>query len=200
MRLVIFVNFAIIGLAYFLNLHIAFSVWFFHLLGRFQTGFLNIVGFQIKGHNEALTGSSIALSHQGMGAMIVLVAAMLWSARRHLRQVGRAAFKGQGADDEDEILSYRWAAWIWLASAGVVVGWLWASGLSLPAAVFFLVGAIVIFLAITRVIAQGGIGFTASTMLPQPFLVYSLGTDLSVGKGWPPSALVIPGRRKCAPP
>ena len=26
-----------------------------------------------KGHNEALTGSSIALSHQGMGAMLVLV-------------------------------------------------------------------------------------------------------------------------------
>ncbi|MDP7206692.1 MAG: hypothetical protein QGH11_14050, partial [Pirellulaceae bacterium] len=31
-RLLVFVNFAIIGLAYFLNLQVAFSVWFFHLL------------------------------------------------------------------------------------------------------------------------------------------------------------------------
>ena len=41
----------------------------------------------------------------------------------------------------------------------------------------FLVGAFVIFLAIARVIAQGGVGFTSSTMLPQPFLVYTLHGD-----------------------
>jgi len=182
-RLLVFVNFAIIGLSYFLNLQVSFSVWLFHLLGRCQTGIFSIVGFQIKGHNESLTGSSIALSHQGMGAMIVLVAAMLWTVRRHLRRVARAAFTWTRAEDSDEILSYRAAAWIWTGSALYVFVWLLFTGLPPLAAGVFLGGAFVIFLAIARVIAQGGIGFTASTMLPQPFVVYTLGTDPIGWKG-----------------
>ncbi|MFP6647514.1 MAG: DUF6785 family protein [Candidatus Latescibacterota bacterium] len=66
-RLIVFVNFAIIGMAYFLGLQVSFSIWFFHLLGRFQTGVFNLIGY-IKGHNEALTGSSTALSQKGMDA------------------------------------------------------------------------------------------------------------------------------------
>ena len=182
--LVIFVNFAIIGLTYFLNLNVAFSVWFFHLLSRFQTGVFNIFGYQIKGHNEALTGSSIALSHQGMGAMLVLVGAMLWTARSHLRHVWAAAFRpGFKADDADEILSYRAAVWLWIGCALFVFFWLMATGLPFISTLVFLVGAFVIFLAIARVIAQGGVGFTSSTMLPQPFLVYTLGTEMVGWKG-----------------
>lgn len=184
-RLIVFVNFAIIGLAYFLGLQVSFSVWFFHLLGRFQTGVFNVLGYDIKGHNESLTGSSIALSHQGMGAMLALVAVMLWTARDHLRRVARAAWDRTRADDGrgDEILSYRRAAWLWLGCGGFMVVWLLATGLPPVATVVFLLGAFVIFLAIARVIAQGGVGFTASTMLPQPFTVYTLGTDMVGWKG-----------------
>jgi hypothetical protein len=182
--LVIFVNFAIIGLTYFLNLNVAFSVWFFHLLSRCQTGIFNIIGYQIKGHNETLTGSSIALSHQGMGAMLVLVAAMLWTARAHLRHVLAAAFRrGFEGDDADEILSYRAAVWLWIGCAAFIFVWLIFTGLPALSTAVFLLGTFVIFLAIARVIAQGGVGFTSSTMLPQPFLVYTLGTDLVGWKG-----------------
>ncbi|MEW6750296.1 MAG: DUF6785 family protein [Candidatus Latescibacterota bacterium] len=183
-QLLVFLNFAILGLGYFLNLQVAFSVWFFHLLGRVQTGVFNVVGYEIKGHNESLTGSSTALSHQGMGAMIVLAAAILWSARGHLREVLRAACgRGRPAADSDEILSYRAAVWIWTASAAYFLAWLVASGLPWLAALVFMGGAFVIFLAVARVIAQGGIGFTASTMLPQPFTVYTLGTEVVGWKG-----------------
>ena len=183
-RLIVFLNFAIIGLTYFLNLQVAFSVWFFHLLSRCQTGIFNVVGFQVPGHNEALTGSSIALSHQGMGAMIVLVAAMLWTARRHIWRVATAAVStGPGAAPHDEILSYRAAVWIWAGSAVFFFLWLLATGLTAVAAAVFLGGALVIVLAITRVVAQGGVGFTASTMLPQPFAVYTLGTAAIGARG-----------------
>ena len=183
-RLIIFINFAIVGLTYFLNLNVAFSVWFFHLLSRCQTGIFNIVGYQIKGHNESLTGSSTALSHQGMGAMLVLVVAMLWTARAHLRHVFAAAFRrGTKGNDEDEILSYRAAVWLWIVCAVYVFIWLLLTGLPVLSTAVFLFGAFVIFLAIARVIAQGGVGFTSSTMLPQPFLVYTLGTDLVGWKG-----------------
>ena len=61
------------------------------------------------------TGSSTALSFQGMGAMLALVASVLWTARRHLAGALRAAFGMDGAaDDSDEILSYRAAVWLWL--------------------------------------------------------------------------------------
>ncbi len=183
-RLNIFVNFAIIGVAYFLNLNVAFSVWFFHLLSRFQTGLFNLVGFQIKGHNEALTGSSIALSHQGMGAMLVLVVAIIWTARDHLRRVLVAAFaRVETVDDGDEILSYRGAVWLWISCALYFFTWLLLGGAPPLTAAVFCFGAFAIFLAIARVIAQGGVGFTSSTMLPQPFTVYTLGTDAIGWKG-----------------
>ncbi|MBT3342104.1 MAG: hypothetical protein HN712_00865 [Gemmatimonadetes bacterium] len=183
-RLIVFVNFAIIGLAYFLSLQVSFSVWFFHLLSRTQTGIFNIIGFEVKGHNESLTGSSIASSHQGMGAMLALVLAMLWTSRDHLRRVARAAVSrdGDGADGH-EILSYRATAWLWVACLIYMTIWLLATGLPPLATAVFLVGSFVIFLAIARVIAQGGIGFTSSTMLPQSFTVYTLGTDLIGWKG-----------------
>jgi hypothetical protein len=182
-RFIVFINFAIIGMSYFLGLQVSFSVWFFHLLGRFQTGVFNLIGYEIKGHNEALTGSSTALSHQGMGAMLALVGVMLWTSRSHLRRVARAAWDKSRADDgrDDEILTYRQAAWLWLGCGFFMAVWLLATGLPPLATFVFLVGAFVIFLAIARVIAQGGVGFTASTMLPQPFTVYTLGTDLV---GW----------------
>ncbi|MSR82768.1 MAG: hypothetical protein EXS58_07560 [Candidatus Latescibacteria bacterium] len=183
-QLQIFVNFAIIGLSYFLQLHVAFSVWFFHLLSRTETGIFNVVGYQVKGINEVLTGSSTALSFQGMGAMIALVAAILWNARHHLAGVLRAVFGLAGAaDDRDEILSYRAAVWLWLGCGVFFFVWLLAAGLPLVATLVFMASAQVIFLAVARVIAQGGIGFTASTMLPQPFTVYALGTAAIGGKG-----------------
>ncbi len=183
-QLQIFVNFAIIGLSYFLQLHVAFSVWFFHLLSRTETGIFNVVGYQVKGINEVLTGSSTALSFQGMGAMIALVVAILWNARHHLAGVMRAAFGLAGAaDDRDEILSYRAAVWLWLGCGVFFFVWLLAAGLPLVATLVFMASAQVIFLAVARVIAQGGIGFTASTMLPQPFTVYALGTAAIGGKG-----------------
>ena len=182
-RLIVFVNFAIIGMAYFLGLQVSFSVWFFHLLGRCQTGVFHLLGYEVKGHNEALTASSTALSHQGMGAMLALVAVMLWTCRAHLRRVCRAAWNRDYAEDgrDEEILRYRSAAWLWLGCAAYVFGWLVATGLPPLATAVFLLSAFVIFLAIARVIAQGGVGFTSSTMLPQPFMVYTLGTEMV---GW----------------
>ena len=184
-RLIVFVNFAIIGMAYFLGLQVSFSVWFFHLLGRCQTGVFHLLGYEVKGHNEALTASSTALSHQGMGAMLALVAVMLWTCRAHLRRVCRAAWHRVYAEDgrDDEILRYRSAAWLWLGCAVFVFGWLVATGLPPLATAVFLLSAFVIFLAIARVIAQGGVGFTSSTMLPQPFTVYTLGTEMVGWKG-----------------
>ena len=61
------------------------------MLGRFQTGVFSLIGYEIKGHNEALTGSSTSPSQQGTGAMLALVVMMLWTCRAYLRRVVRSA-------------------------------------------------------------------------------------------------------------
>ena len=54
------------------------------------------------------TPESPFLAHQGIGAMLVFVAAGLWSARRHLRRVfSKARSGGETIDDSREMLSYR---------------------------------------------------------------------------------------------
>ena len=175
-RIMVFWNFAIIGLTYFLGLDVAASIWVFHLLSRVETGVFNITGFTLKGRKAALTASSAATGHQGMGAMIVLVAVVIWASRHHLRDVLRTAFRRRGADDSLEIMSYRRALLALGLGLVYALGWLHASGLSVPMAAAFVAAAFCIMFALTRIIAQGGVGFTASQMLPQPFLVYTLGT------------------------
>jgi len=176
-RLMVFWNFAIIGLTYFLSLDVAASIWVFHLLSRIQTGVFSVTGFALKGRKAALTASSAATGHQGMGAMIVLVAVVVWASRRHLRDVIRTAFSKPSEDDAGEILSYRGALLAMALGLVYALGWLRASGLSVPMAAAFLASAFCIMFALTRIIAQGGVGFTASQMLPQPFVAYTFGTQ-----------------------
>lgn len=179
----IFLNFPVIGFTYFINRDIAFSLWFFHLLSRVQTGTFNILGFSLKGHNEVFTGSSPSVSHQGMGAMIVLVVVGLWMARKHLKAVFRKAFKGDSTvDDSDEVLSYRTAVFGMIGGGAFIGIWLNRSGMPVPIVLLFLFAAFVVFLGLARIIAEGGVGFCRAQMIPQPFIVYGSGTEyLSAG-------------------
>ena len=177
-RLIIFWNFAIIGLTYFINLEVAASLWVFHLLSKIETGVFNIAGFTLKGRNEALTGSSAATSHQGAGAMIVLCLVVLWAARGHLRDVFRKALtNAKDVDDSGEIMSYRMAVVCFVLGTVFVLAWFHAGGMCWSAAVAFTVVCLGIFFAITRIVALGGVGFTAAQMIPQPFVVHTFGSE-----------------------
>ena len=179
-----FWNFAIIGVTYFVNLDVAASLWLFSLLAKIETGIFRTIGFQLEGRNPILTGSCIATSHQMMGAVIVLCLVVLWRARHHLRDVLRKAiFNSSDVDDSDEILSYRTAVVGTILGMVFVVGWFSACGMPWLAALIFLVAAYAIFFAITRIVAVGGIGFTAGPMLPQPFMAYAFGHEFVGPKG-----------------
>ncbi|HIE04697.1 MAG TPA: hypothetical protein EYP61_08065 [Candidatus Latescibacteria bacterium] len=177
-RLRIFLNFPVLGFTYFINTNVAFSLWFFHILSRVQTGTFNVMGFSLKGHNEVFTGSSPSVSHQGMGAMIVLVAFGLWTARRHIGAVLRKAFGGRSElDDSHEMLPYRTAVWGAILGLCFIALWLRASGMSFKVVFMFMLGAFVVFLGLARIIAEGGVGFCRAQMVPPPFVVYGLGTE-----------------------
>ena len=181
------VNYLMFGFAYFISSNISFSLWFFYLIHMVQVGIFSVVGIHSSEELGPWTGSGpvgAIMGHQMMGSLIVLVLFGLWTARGHLRQVVlKAIGRAPQVDDSEEILSYRTAARLWLGCAVFVFGWLVATGLPPLSTAVFLIGAFVIFLAIARVIAQGGVGFTSSTMLPQPFTVYTLGSEAVGWKG-----------------
>ena len=179
-----FWNFAIIGVTYFINLDVAASLWAFLLLSKIETGVFNTIGFGLGGRNEYLTGSSPATGHQSMGAILAFVVAVLWRTRDHVRNVLRKAFFGaRDVDDSDEVLSYRAAVFGTIFGTLFVVAWLTKAGMTWPSALIFFVVAMLIFFAITRVVAVGGIGFTAAPMLPQAFMVYGFGPGFLGPKG-----------------
>lgn len=91
---------SVIGVTYFLQLDVALSLWVFFLFYKFQQ-----VAF------SAFAITAISTQQQVMGAVLMLAAASLWQARRHLATVIRTGLSPPRADgyDADEPTSYRTA-------------------------------------------------------------------------------------------
>ena len=171
-------SFPMIGFAYLINLDIAFSLWFFNTIAKLIRGGLGVLGV---GSTEKLVygaSSEPILAHQGQGAMIVLVLFGLWVGREHLRDVLRKAFRGDDRiDDSGEMLSYRTAVLTWLSGVAVMTIWLWQSGLPLWAAFLTVMLAILIFVGLTRVVAEGGVAAAVGPMISPTVLVSAVGSS-----------------------
>ena len=171
------VIFPIVGFSYLVNLNVAFSLWLFSILGNVQTGIMRMIGWSI-GPREAYCASSPSVSYQAMGAMIVLVLSGLWMARGHLKDVLRKAYRKETpVDDLGEMMSYRMAVGSLLAGGLVIVGWLEMVGLNWVFTLIFLFAAFVLFIGLTRIVAEGGIAYAKSPLIPQMFLTYAVGSS-----------------------
>ena len=177
-------NFMVIGLAYFLSLDVALSIWLFHVLVRLQMGIESMLGHQIPGEIEIFMEGTLTVAHQGMGAMIALVLYGLFLSRAHLRAAMRKViYDSDELDDSGEILSYRAAAIILAVCGLYVTFWLNASGVPLWVTVVFLLVAFAIFYGLARIVAEGGVGFTRPQMTAQPPVINFLGTDAVTASG-----------------
>ena len=175
----IILRFHILGFFYFLKTEVALSLWVFNLLANIMRGAFAILGL---GNTPSLGGGhgighTLQVYH-AMGAMLVLFLGGLWAGRRHLSAVWRKAWSGDpDIDDAQEILSYRAAVAILVLGAAVIVGWLWLAGLPPWAglALLFLAGAL--FVAFTRVVAEGGLSDGAPPVVPAGILVSAVGSS-----------------------
>ena len=166
-----------IGFFYFVNLDISASIWFFYLIARLQRGIFNELGIQSTQRIDFYSEDPF-LAHQGLGAMIAFVLIGLWVARRQLRQVVTNAVGGaRRVDDSGEILSYRQAFFGLIAGLLIVAIWLSAIGLPFPVALVFLFGAMVLFLSLTRVVAEGGIPSMRPPLMSSTFTITTVGTS-----------------------
>ena len=92
-------NFAALGLAYLMPLNVAFSVWFFFVMGQVQEIFLALVGIRL-GTGDVWTsggGGPMILAYQLSGAMTVFVLFLIWTAFPHIRGLWRQAAAGEPA-------------------------------------------------------------------------------------------------------
>ena len=172
-------SFQMVGFSYFVNRDIAFGLCFFYLLNTIQQGIFNILGVQkidsVLGAYSTYTGSIVV--HQGFGAIIMLVLFGLWNARDHLRNVCKKAFtNAQDIDDSGEILSYRSALLVLLGSLVFMGVWIWQSGLPAWITPIYLFFAFVLFIGITRVVAEGGLAFIFAPMIASDFVAAGFGT------------------------
>ena len=172
-------SFQMLGFTYFVSRDIAFGLCFFFLLNTVQQGVFNIIGLQkidpVLGVYSAYTGSIVV--HQGFGAIIVLVLYGLWTSRSHLADVARKAVGNPEIDDSDEILSYRAAVILLFLSLTFMGLWLWQSGLPGWLAVVYLFFAFVLFVGITRVVAEGGLAHVFAPMIASDFVAAGFGTQ-----------------------
>ena len=170
------------GLAYLVNANITFSLWFFYLLVKAEEvlftriGILSTENLDIFSHT--FEGPTMGLlSHQTMGAMIVMVLLGLWTARVHLWRVVQHLWRREGRSDGEELMSYRTAVLGVALGLAVMSLWLWRSGLPLWAVFVYLFGAFVIFLALTRMIVEAGLAAAVQGMSGCGFLISSVGSS-----------------------
>ena len=142
-------NFLLAGVAYFTRIEVLLSVWLFSLLRIIQQGMLNRVGMP-----DAFT----ILQTQHFSGFMVYVIFTVWIARYHLWQVWlKVRGASSGIDDSHEFFSYRTAALALGFGLLYMFFWLLTAGMSPGIGLLLLAVLIIMYLGVTRVVAETGL-------------------------------------------
>ncbi len=172
--------FSLIGFSYFINTQVAAGIWVFYLLARCQKVLMNLT--QLSPDQTIVYGvtSVPLLAYQGVGALLAMVLIGFWIGRQHLRDVALKALgrAGPEVDDSDEILSYRAAVFGTAGGTAVMVGWLWLMGTKLWVCTALVILALLIFVGITRILAEAGLAAMRAPMIAPDLLMLGAGSTL----------------------
>ena len=178
------VSFAIVGFSYFINANIAAGIWFFHLLAKFEKEFFALAGVTSEQKITFGVADFPLMAYQGVGALLAMVGVGLWVGREHFGNVCKKALGlAPEVEDGDEIMSYRWSFFGAVGGVLVMAFWLWIMGTPLWVAFVFVVLALLIFLGITRIVAEAGLAAVRAPMTAPDLVILGLGTDLVTRTG-----------------
>jgi len=177
--------FPILGLAYLVPRSVSLSLWLFHVLFTLQSGLLRMSGFRLPGVNEAFGGRSTVTTFEGAGAMLALVIALFWRARKHLSDCFRKAFGLKcNVDDSKEMLSYRTAVFGSILGFLAMVGFMVYFGMPLIASVAFIFFTAVVFIGLARIVCQAGLPAARAQCIPPVYASYLLPPGLVTHQGY----------------
>lgn len=169
-------DFFTIGFAYLVDTHIVFSLWFFRILIMLQNGLYTRMGVQAATRNDLWTTFNTLTAWQCLGGLVVWILWTLWMGRRHVRAVWQRAWNpGKGADDANELLSYRTS--LVCLVGGLCYLWLWLVYVGMPwyIALLFLSALVVLVIGVTRIVAESGMPFVGAPVTPQGITFRAIG-------------------------
>jgi len=171
------VSWPVLGFIFLASTEVSFSLWFFALVTILLTGWFNIIGISST-ENMGIYGSpNVIFNHIGTGALLTFVGYVFWTARSHLKDVFRSAFRNEPVDDSREILSYRTCALVILFGIAFMTGWLSLAGLPPLMAFLFVILALIIFIGVTRVVIEGGVPTLIAPGIASAQLLSSVGAN-----------------------
>jgi hypothetical protein len=175
-------QFYTIGFAYFANLQLLFSIWFFFALYIIENIILYRFGYQSRSSTDSFSADPPVQAWKCFGALACLVLWRLWIARNHLRNVFLKALNTtHPIDDAKEILSYRTCIVALVLSFLYVLNFLHQLGLDMASALMYLTATAIIYLGIARVVSETGVAYAQATVTPQAFVMDLHGTHAMSG-------------------
>lgn len=170
-------SFPMIGFFYLVEQQTTFSLWFFNRLFFVANGLMNIMHIGMSENLGIYGARSPVFAHLGVGAFIAMVALGVKVGKLHFGAVLRKALHDDPhVDDRDEIMTYRQAMVGLLIGLVIMVVWLAASGLGLVLAIPFVLVALLLFVGLTRVVAESGMAEAVAPSIAPGVLVSALGS------------------------
>ena len=161
------VRFEVIGLGYLVNTDVLLSLWFFAWYFMVEKAIFAKIGFTIGPVELYSDPGTPTEAYQAFGAVAAYVVIGLWVARKHLRAVFRKAlFDAPEVDDSRELLSHRAAVVGLVVGLVYIVAWMSRSGMAVGHAVIFIVGALIAFLGLTKIICEAGLAYARTPVTP----------------------------------
>ena len=175
-RMLYYIRFDMIGIAYLLSAEVSFSLWFFFIFRRIQQAVRIAVGVN-RNHYRFF-------EMQCIGGYALLGVALLWSAREHLARAGRIALgllrPDPGAADADE--PYRTTVLGFLAALAVVITWCIYSGMAAVWAVVQYALFPIVGMVVARVVCEAGMFIYSSPFRLNEAIFRLAGTE-RIGAG-----------------
>lgn len=180
------ISFAMVGFSYFINANIAAGIWFFHIVSKFEKELLSVAGYKADQKIAYGVVDFPFLAYQGVGALLVMVLFGFWVGREHFTNViMKALGRAPHVDDSDEVLSYRSACIGTAGGVACMATWLWFMGTSAWVAFVFVGVAILIFIGISRIVAEAGLAAVRTPMIAPDLLLMGMGSSMvGVGAVW----------------
>lgn len=157
------VYFSVVGVAYFLHLDVALSLWFFFFLYKLQEVFFS-----------AYSITQVGTQQQVMGAVLVIGLSLLGNGRRHFVDIWRQIWdRGSLPHDAKEPMSYR------TAFVGVVCGALCLGTLTLAMGMsLWMTGAFLLLLGLMATVVGWHVSNAGLLLVNVGFSPYELFTTV----------------------
>jgi hypothetical protein len=157
------IYFTVIGLSFLLTTEIAFSFWFFYILYRASFVWVAWLGAGATGFWGNWWRSVTVF--ETAGCILVITGFLFWAARRALREWWGRAVAGR-SDPEADAMAPRLALVVLAVGFAGMVGWFLLAGAQWWAALIGVVMFVSVLLVLTRVVAESGLIFVQSNVIP----------------------------------